>query len=321
MKIYLAPMEGVVDSIMRETLTSVGGFDYCVTEFLRVTGQVYPEHMFFRYCPELEQEAQTKSQTPVHFQLLGGNPELLAQNAVIAVKLGAPSIDLNFGCPAKTVNKHDGGASLLQFPDRIFNIVKAVRQAVPQPTPVSAKIRLGYQDKSLVIENSQSVEEAGASWLVVHARTKVEGYKPPAHWEWIARINEKVSLPVIANGDIWTLEDYLECSCITQCEDVMLGRGAISRPDLALQIKKHKAGEEYQPYTWKEVQPLVKHMFHKCWAFGNARYPVTRTKQWSKFLSRSYPEALELFENIKRHRDPEPIAQIIENSVSKKHIP
>ena len=135
----------------------------------------------------------------------------MAINALELVSYGAKSIDLNFGCPAKTVNSHEGGACLLRSPDRVYSIIKAVRDAVPKAIPVSAKIRLGYEDRSAYLDNAAAVEAAGADELTVHARSNVDGYKPPAYWHYIADIKAALKIPVIANGEIWTLNDYLRC--------------------------------------------------------------------------------------------------------------
>lgn len=204
MRILLAPMEGVVDCTLRALLTEVGGIDQCVTEFVRVTSSLLPPAVFYRLAPELRHQGRTASGTEVILQLLGSDPNALAENAARAVELGAPGIDLNFGCPAKTVNKSRGGAVLLDEPDTIHAILVAVRAAVPAQIPVSAKMRLGYQDKLLALENAQAIAAAGVQSLAVHARTKVEGYRPPAHWEWIARIREAVALPVIATARFGT---------------------------------------------------------------------------------------------------------------------
>ena len=107
MRIFLAPMEGVVDYTMRDMLTRLGGFDRCVTEFVRITEQKLPARVFYRYCPELHTGGKTPAGTPVYVQLLGGDPDYMALNARTAERVGAPGIDLNFGCPAKTVNRSD----------------------------------------------------------------------------------------------------------------------------------------------------------------------------------------------------------------------
>lgn len=181
----LAPMEGLTDPLMRQVLTSIGQYDWTVSEFIRVTQHVLPAHVFYKYVPELLHENDLKGRTihgtPVHIQLLGSKPELMAGNAVRAVELGALAIDINFGCPAKTVNNHRGGSVLLAEPETLYQIIHAVRQAVPSDTPVSAKIRLGYENTNLTQEIGDAVQSANASWLTVHARTKTQGYKPPAY--------------------------------------------------------------------------------------------------------------------------------------------
>lgn len=290
-------MEGVVDPVIRAIYSEIGGYDKFVTEFVRVTDRLLPDHVFLKYCPELLTGGRTKEGHPVYVQLLGGKPEVLAENARRVYELGAPGIDLNFGCPAKTVNRHDGGAALLQRPTRLFDIITSIKKAVENQVPVTAKVRLGFMDKSLVNEIALAVADAGASSLTVHARTKLEGYKPPAHWEFIAQMKQVVAgrVPVIANGDIWCLEDYIRCREVSTCEDVALGRGAIARPDLALEIKMG------QVLGWDNIEKdwLGKFIDMSDAAKG-AHFASTRTKQWLKFLGREYPKAASQFEAIKR---------------------
>src|SRR5690606_17901838 len=225
MRILLAPMEGVVDHSMRDMLTATGGIDHCVTELVRVTDLPLPNRVFYRYCPELRSGGRTASGVPVYLQLLGGQAEAMAKNAERAAALGAPGIDINFGCPAKKVNRSDGGSVILREPERVYSIARAVREAVPATTPVTVKIRLGYEDSAVFREVAAAVISAGADELVVHARTKVDGYRPPAYWSTIAEVAAQSPIPVIANGEIWSVADYRECSRQSRCADVMLGRG------------------------------------------------------------------------------------------------
>ena len=115
-------MEGVIDHTMRQLLTEQGGYDRCVTEFVRVTNQLLPERVFLRYCQELASGGKTKSGTPVYVQLLGGQPSVMAENGQRVAEMGAPGIDINFGCPAKMVNRNDGGSVILREPERVFAI-------------------------------------------------------------------------------------------------------------------------------------------------------------------------------------------------------
>ena len=172
MILVLAPMEGVVDPVIRRIYSDIGGYNLCVTEFIRVTGNLLSPKTFYKYCPELKNDGKTKAGTPVFVQLLGSDPVSLSENALLAKDLGAPGIDLNFGCPAKTVNRHDGGASLLKDPNRIYKILTELRKHLPKDYPLTAKVRLGFEDKSLHKEIAKAVEDGGADWIAIHARTK-----------------------------------------------------------------------------------------------------------------------------------------------------
>lgn len=303
MEIALAPMEGLVDDILRELLTEVGGLDWCVSEFIRVCDRLLPAAAFAKLAPELEQGARTPSGTPMRLQLLGSDPACLADNAAFACTLGAPVIDLNFGCPAKTVNKSRGGAVLLKEPELLNRIVESVRQAVPAHIPVTAKMRLGYDSPNSALACAEALAEGGAAQLVVHARTKVEGYKPPAHWEWVARVADRVSVPVLANGEIWTLDDYWRCRSVSGQASVMLGRGLVSRPDLALQIAAAVRGEDTVPQSWAEILPRVQRFWSMAQRKLAPRYAPGRLKQWLGMLTRSYPEAAALFAQVRRESD------------------
>ena len=294
MKIVLAPMEGVVDHLMRDMLTRIGGFDLCITEFVRVVDQKLPKRVFTRLCPELLNGGKTPAGTPVRVQLLGQEPNWLAENAVRAVELGSPGIDLNFGCPAKTVNKSRGGAVLLKETEQLYRIVKAVRDAVPPSFPVSAKIRLGYDDTSLTLDNAAAIANAGASLLTVHARTKSDGYRPPAYWPWIAKIKQHVSIPLIANGEIWSAADAALCREQSQCNDIMLGRGALALPNLAQTIS---TGAAVMP--WPQVLQLLMHYSEFEISGDKGQYYANRIKQWFSYLKLQYPEANALFSQLR----------------------
>jgi tRNA-dihydrouridine synthase C len=231
--LVLAPMEGVADAPMRAFLSQQGGFTFCVSEFVRISQTVPGPRTFRERIPELLNDCRTPAGLPVQIQLLGGDPERLAQAAVVAVRAGARAVDLNFGCPAKTVNQHDGGATLLRFPNRIRELVSAVRRAVPTHLPVSAKLRLGWDNVMAIHANAECAAEGGAAWITIHARTKEQGYRPPAYWEPIAAVRAGLGIPVVANGEIWTVEDLRRCRGETGCEHFMLGRGALANPALA----------------------------------------------------------------------------------------
>ncbi len=300
--VAVAPMEGVMDATTRDLITRQGGWDFCVTEFVRITREKQPARVFHRLCPELRQNARTSNGVPVHLQLLGSDPAALAVNAEVAVKAGAQVIDLNFGCPAKIVNRNLGGASMLRYPDRLYSATYAVAEALKLTnTPLTAKMRLGYDDTELVLDNARALNAAGISQLVVHARTKAQGYKPPAHWEWIARIAEVVDVPVFANGDIWTLADYQRCVEVSGVDHAMLGRSSMTNPWLAKQIKQHLAGEEVEQVDFKRVIGFLLEWLKLDALVYVEMVRVMRIKQWLvMFRLRWGEEAKKIFDACKR---------------------
>ncbi|WP_421864038.1 tRNA dihydrouridine synthase [Motiliproteus sp.] len=299
MHIYLAPMEGLVDPVMRDIISRIGGVDRCVTEFVRISERVLPRRVYLRLCPELRSQGQTRAATPVFVQLLGSDPQLLADTAAKLAELGAPGIDLNFGCPAKTVNRNRGGAILLKEPDLVGRIVEQVRAQLPIEIPLTAKMRLGYEDTSVALHNAVAIAEAGAGELCVHARTKLEGYRPPAHWHWLARIRQAVTIPVVANGEIWSLEDFERCRQVSGCQRVMLGRGLVSRPDLALQIRQHLDGQPVKALDWAALVPWIEDYYQQLHLIA-PRYADGRLKQWLGLLRRNYAQAARLLQQLRR---------------------
>ncbi|MFW5825202.1 MAG: tRNA dihydrouridine synthase [Marinobacter sp.] len=307
MRIILAPMEGLVDAPIRETLTGVGGIDRCVTEFIRVTHGMLPPRIFYKYAPELHRNAVPRAGVPVAVQLLGSSPEMMGRHGARAAELGAGQVDINFGCPAKTVNRHKGGCVLMREPELMHDIAAAVRRAVPAAIPVTAKMRLGYDDRSMAVACAQAVAAAGAAEIVVHARSKVDGYRPPAYWEEIARVREAVSSHVIANGEIWTVEQYWRCREQSGCDDVMIGRGLIARPDLARRIKASQNGEDLPGMSWQQVVPLMADYAAALQTRLEDRYVTGRLKQWLNYLRLGFPEAEALWPRARRLREVGPM--------------
>ena len=297
-------MEGLLDFVLRDILTRVGGIDRCVSEFIRITDQLLPERVFTRIVPELLSGGRTFSGVPVRAQLLGSDPACLAENAARLASLGPEGIDLNFGCPANVVNRHGGGALLLKEPETLHAIVAAVRRAVPAHMPVSAKMRLGYLDDSLAVDCALAIASGGAGELVVHARTKAQAYRPPAYWERIADIRAAVRIPVVANGEIWTVDDARRCREASGCDMLMIGRGAVVDPGLGLAIKADMAGEVAAAVSWPSLIPLMADFWHIVCTRLDSKSRPGRLKQWLNFLRRRFPEAEAAYQALKRVNDP-----------------
>ncbi|ULR32850.1 tRNA dihydrouridine(16) synthase DusC [Dickeya fangzhongdai] len=308
MRVLLAPMEGVLDSLVRELLTEVNDYDLCITEFLRVVDSRLPVKAFYRLCPELRHGSRTPSGTRVRVQLLGQYPQWLAENAVRAVELGSWGVDLNCGCPSKMVNGSGGGATLLKDPDLIYRAAKAMREAVPSSLPVTVKVRLGWDSGERQFEIADAVQQAGASELVVHGRTKEDGYRAERiNWAAIGEIRRRLRIPVIANGEIWDWQSAQDCMAATGCDAVMIGRGALNVPNLSRVIKYREAR-----MPWPEVVQLLQKYVRLEKQGDTGLYHVARIKQWLGYLRKEYDEASELFSRIRALTTSADIARVID---------
>jgi tRNA-dihydrouridine synthase C len=297
-------MDGVTDHIYRRLLAELcgpSGISICVSEFVRVTNQRVPDHVFLRHCPELAEGGCTANGVPVFVQLLGGLPEPMARAAADAAALGARGIDLNFGCPAKRVNNHDGGAALLREPRRLETITRAVRAAVPAPIPVTVKIRLGWDNAEGLVDLARAAEAGGGEWLTVHARTRKQLYKPPVDWRALGRAREAISIPLVANGDLFEIEDFASCAAQSGCRDFMVGRGAMGQPELFARLRDPALprldGERFAHLlvTYLErMNPVPE---------ANPRQGLGRLKQWLRMGASSREDLAKWFDRVKRMQD------------------
>ncbi|MBJ9046312.1 tRNA dihydrouridine(16) synthase DusC [Citrobacter braakii] len=308
MRVLLAPMEGVLDSLVRELLTEVNDYDLCITEFVRVVDQLLPAKVFHRLCPELHNKSRTPSGTRVRIQLLGQYPQWLAENAARAVELGSFGVDLNCGCPSKLVNGSGGGATLLKDPELIYRGAKAMREAVPDHLPVTVKVRLGWDNSDRQFEIADAVQQAGASELAVHGRTKEQGYKAEhINWQAIGEIRQRLTIPVIANGEIWDWQSAQDCMAISGCDAVMIGRGALNIPNLSRVVKYN---EPRMP--WPDVVMLLQKYTRLEKQGDTGLYHVARIKQWLGYLRKEYSEATALFQEIRALNNSPDIARAIQ---------
>ena len=311
MRVLLAPMEGVLDSLVRELLSEVNDYDLCITEFVRVVDTLLPAKTFYRLCPELRNQSRTPSGTLVRVQLLGQHPEWLAENADRAVELGSWGVDLNCGCPSKTVNGHGGGATLLKQPDLIYRAVKAMRDAVPKSLPVSVKVRLGWNSGEFTHEIADAAEQGGATELTVHGRTKEDGYKAERiNWQAIGDIRKRLSIPVIANGEIWDYESAKRCIEITGCDAIMIGRGALNTPNLSRVIKNN-----HRQMPWEQVNQILLKYTELEKLGDTGHYHAARIKQWLSYLRKEYQSADELFQQVRSLKNAQQISDVISHIV------
>ncbi|MCB9653968.1 MAG: tRNA-dihydrouridine synthase family protein [Deltaproteobacteria bacterium] len=298
----LAPMEGISDFVVRAMLSELGGMNLCVTEFIRVSDRPIPPTVFRRACPELDQEGRTAAGVPVSVQLLGSDPNAVAESARTACALGAMSIDLNFGCPARRVNGHHGGAAILRDPPNLARIVAATRKACPAAVPVSAKVRLGWDDPDDILDIARATEDGGADWLTIHGRTKTGMYTSTADWDRIGLARTRVSIPVIANGDLFSPKDLVRCAEVTGCSAFMLGRGAFQDPNLFRWIR----GLDQAAWTPSQLCRLLLDFMARVHGHHGPdahRLTLNRLKQWARAMGQTHAEFGVIFNTLKHIQD------------------
>lgn len=301
--LQLAPMDNVTDWVHRRVMTDLcggrSGISVCVTEFVRVTRDAASAKVILRCCPELREGGRTRAGVPVFVQLLGAEKEPMARTAATAAKLGAIGIDLNFGCPARRVTRHFGGAFVLKSPRRLESIVAAVRAAVPDRIPVTAKIRLGWDEASEVADLARAAEAGGASWITVHARTRAQLYRPPADWAAIGPARRAVRIPVVANGDLGAPDDVCACARASGCHAFMIGRAAMGDPHVFRRIR----GVARRPLDRIDfVDLLEEYVDHLLASGASQRATLGRLKQWVRMAVPASVEAPVLFDRIRAAR-------------------
>lgn len=220
--IVQAPMAGVTDKAFRLMARKFGcGLEY--SEMISAKALTYQNKKTFELLDTSDEEDY------INIQLFGSEAAIMAEGAVIASEYGAKIIDINMGCPVPKVVKNGEGSALMQNPPLACDIVSAMKKAVK--IPITVKMRLGWDEASInAVEFAKALEDAGADLIAVHGRTRSQYYSGRADWSEIAKVKNAVKIPVLANGDVNTIEDLRQILNITACDGVMIGRGALGRP-------------------------------------------------------------------------------------------
>lgn len=218
-------MAGVSEMPFR-CLTLEMGAGLATTELVSASGIKYKNRRTRQYMT-----FDKTRERPYSLQLFGGDPEVMAIAAAVGAEHGADIIDINMGCPVRKVTGTGAGSALSCDPPRAAKIVEAMRQAVSDRVPITAKIRSGWDDKSInAVEMAKTLEGAGCAALAIHARTRAAGYSGKADWSVLARVKQAVQMPIIGNGDVVTLADARRMIEQTGVDAVMIGRGALGNP-------------------------------------------------------------------------------------------
>ncbi|HEY0404756.1 MAG TPA: tRNA dihydrouridine synthase DusB [Pyrinomonadaceae bacterium] len=239
--LVLSPMAGVTDISFRRLLKRRGGVGLTVSEFISVEGLT-------RHNPKSKRQMRFfDEERPFAVQIFGGQPERMRMAAEMAEDVGADILDINCGCPAPKVVKHGGGSGLLRDLSRLEEILKGIKQAIR--IPLTIKIRAGYYDHTInAVETARVAEACGVEHIALHGRTKEQGYKGRANWDLVRQIKETVSVPVSGSGDVTTVEEALARWNETNCDGILIGRGAMSNPWIFRQIEDALCGREvFQP--------------------------------------------------------------------------
>jgi tRNA-dihydrouridine synthase B len=263
-RVLQSPLSGVTDLVFRRLVRRYAPDSMMYTEMVNATGLHYVKQL-----PKIMEV--DPGERPISIQLFDCRPDFLAEAAQMAVAEGADTVDINMGCPVNKITKNGGGSSLLREPELAAEIVRSVVEAVK--IPVTVKTRIGWSDKEInAVEFAKRMEDAGAQMLTLHGRTRAQGYNGTARWEWIAKVKEALSIPVIANGDIFSVEAAVRCLELTGADGVMCSRGTLGYPFLVGEVDYFlKTGELRQPPTPIERLQCAREHLQMLWEYKGDR--------------------------------------------------
>lgn len=285
-------MEGVTSAAVREVLASYGPIGLVCTEFVRISGGRIS-------AAYLRKQVERLPTVPLSVQVMGNDPELMAEAGAVVARAGADVVDLNLGCPTACAARKGVGAALLKQPALLARLLSTMRKGVPGL--LSAKLRAGFDTTDDAVSNARLVQDNGLDYLAVHPRRRVDHYQGTADWRIVARIKRELSIPVIGNGDIWYAAFALRMFEETGCDAVMLGRPALRNPWIFRQIAELLAGRETYRPTGVD---LARHFLRLAEVLGarepNACNPLGPLKEQLGYLCRSVRDGAALQRRLQR---------------------
>ncbi|MDQ3323929.1 MAG: tRNA dihydrouridine synthase DusB [Acidobacteriota bacterium] len=252
--LILSPMAGVTDYTFRRLIKRRGGVGLSVSEFISVEGLT-------RGNPKSRRQMRfADEERPFAVQIFGGQPERMTMAAEMAEEVGADILDVNCGCPAPKVVKNGGGSGLLKDLPRLETILTEIKKAIS--IPLTLKLRTGFTDATInCVEVAKMAEQCGVEHIQLHGRTKEQGYKGLANWDWVREIKRAVKIPVSGNGDVTSIENALRRFQETDCDGILIGRGAMQNPWIFRQIQDVLEGRVPYIPTLEEKQTVLLEFF------------------------------------------------------------
>jgi len=308
-RVLQSPLSGVTDKVFRRLVRRHAPASMMYTEMVSAA-----ELHHLRQLPQLmDIDADEK---PISIQLFDRRPDFLAEAARKAEAQGADTIDINMGCPVNKITKNGGGSSLLRDTDTAVKIVEAVCAAVA--VPVTVKTRIGWCDEDInAVDFARQMEGAGAQMLTLHARTRAQGYNGTARWEWIARVKSALSIPVIANGDIFSVESALRCLVQTQADGIMCSRGTLGYPYLVGEIDHFlKTGTLRSKPSAVERLTCAKEHLTMLWEYKGVR-GIRQARKHMAWYAKDFAGAAELRDQLCRVDSLEAGCQLIDEAIKK----
>lgn len=285
-RVLQSPLSGVTDLVFRRLVRRYAPDSMTYTEMVHAGELKHKLH-----CPKIMEIAPDEQ--PVSIQLFDCRPDFLAEAAQKAAAEGAHTIDINMGCPVNKITRKGGGSSLLRQPELAEQIVRSIVNAVN--LPVTVKTRIGWSDDEInAVEFAQRMEAAGAQMLTLHGRTRAQGYNGTARWEWIARVKQALSIPVIANGDIVSVESAVRCLEMTGADGVMCSRGTLGYPFLVGEIDRFfKTGELLPSATTVERLQCAREHLQLLWEYKGDR-GIHQSRKHMAWYAKDFAGAAEL---------------------------
>lgn len=291
-RVLQSPLSGVTDRVFRRLVRRYAPYSLMYTEMVHA-GELYHRSQRCKIM-EIDPEEQ-----PIGIQLFDCRPDFLAVAAQKAEAEGADVIDLNMGCPVNKITRKGGGSSLLRQPELAAQIVRSVVAAVK--IPVTVKTRIGWSDEEInAVEFAQCLQAAGAQLLTLHGRTRAQGYNGAARWKWIAQVKQALSIPVIANGDIFSVEDAVRCLEMTGADGVMCSRGTLGYPFLVGEIDRFlQTGELLPAATVVERLQCAREHLQLLWEDKGDR-GIQQARKHLAWYTRDFAGAAELRSQLTR---------------------